>query len=114
MTDKINVEEKLEEITNQAQHAAKMLGVADMTLAATGTEPLSIVIAHLASVSSLVAAMASTRDQDFEAAEKLVDDLVGKFLKNKLREDIKIGNQARAEFAGIMAEAAIEKAKKAA
>lgn len=114
MTDKTNMEEKLEEIADQAQEAAKMLGIADMTLVATGTEPLSIVIAHLASVSSLVAAMASAKEQDFESAEKLVDDLVGKFLKDKLRKDIEIGKQAREEFAGLVASAAIEKARKAA
>lgn len=113
MTDKINME-KLEEISEQVQEAAKMLGIADMTLVDTGTEPLSIVIAHLASVSSLVAVMVSAKEQDFESAAKLVDDLVGVFLKGKLRKDIEICNKARVEFAGMVANAAIEKARKAA
>lgn len=111
MTDKIQNEEKLIEVIGQAEQAAHTLGLADMALTAAGVEPLAVVIAHFGSVSSLIASMASCKEQSIESAEKLIDDLVRGFLKSKLREDMARANEACAELASMMADSAIEKAK---
>jgi len=117
MNENVNMEEKMAEVAEQAQSLASIFGTLDMNMATSGIEPLSIVIAHMSSISRLVAAMAAAKDQNFEAAEDLIDDLVNKFLKNKLREDLAQGSLARDKFLGMIADEAakeaIQKAKRA-